>query len=660
MIASPTRTNDIANHTPEQQAAQTFPVDSPSSGQIRNTIPTEVEDYFFRILGAYKKTSQSHMTADQINTQTPFFRELEAICMVDTAALSSAHIPIANKGPKTTATHPLIPGQFICEIRGTISLKSTFPPILNHQSNIYFHPTLDLLVDTRKTIDNPLRMFRRSCTPTAELKSVIIPSASDWCIHLGVIALGNIPAGSELTVAWSLEEQEWLKKKKVMCPCNTANCPSQISPSVVPNENSYIPSRTSPQPMDVPTSAGSNEAGEVHDGRTLSREERKIRDQLAIFAKMEKAEKRKKIAHTPPISYKHERPLGGKKALLRAFLEEQEKRAELAKAKLSLAEVEQSEITIQIQRETISTESVGTNDTNQLDSTRSEEVIMKEEITQNIYSETYIDTAKSSLKEESAVQNRALLSQVEEAMSPPVAPVPNTLESAPSPLPPVAVLLHSAKLHPDNTTSVIPASKSTTAHNLSAKSNQPLHVISKENQPGNSVEITSANGYSRDYIASPPRPSLHINTVKEQPVQATRDVEPTVEDMRMESATSTLSPAMSGDISPYLSVSGGVKRNFDAITKAPSPPVTAAPVVTTNSQESSSTIDTSPPETPTSSRISFKDYKKKRKLETGEAVLSRASPEDKPPDVTSRSSAPHHPPHLDSNGHNAKVVSSRG
>jgi len=85
MIASLTRTTDTASYTPKQPAAQTFPLDS---GQTRNTIQIEVEDLpnLGRLLENITITS-----AGGPNTDTSF-RELEAICMVDTSSFFSTHI----------------------------------------------------------------------------------------------------------------------------------------------------------------------------------------------------------------------------------------------------------------------------------------------------------------------------------------------------------------------------------------------------------------------------------------------------------------------------------------------------------------------------------------------------------------------------------------
>ena len=68
---------------------------------------------------------------------------------------------------------------------------------------VFFHPQLPIYIDTRVE-GTPLRYARRSCHPNLIIKTIITEGLE---YHFCLVATEDIPAGSELTVGWELEDK---------------------------------------------------------------------------------------------------------------------------------------------------------------------------------------------------------------------------------------------------------------------------------------------------------------------------------------------------------------------------------------------------------------------------------------------------------------------
>jgi uncharacterized protein len=68
---------------------------------------------------------------------------------------------------------------------------------------VFFHPHMDVYIDSRKT-GTQFRFLRRSCQPNVTLKTFV--SENDEAHHC-FVASKDIPAGSELTTMWYLDQQ---------------------------------------------------------------------------------------------------------------------------------------------------------------------------------------------------------------------------------------------------------------------------------------------------------------------------------------------------------------------------------------------------------------------------------------------------------------------
>ncbi|KAI8348027.1 hypothetical protein EDC96DRAFT_448923 [Choanephora cucurbitarum] len=104
-----------------------------------------------------------------------------------------------------------IPEQrYLMEITGELVRKSTYR---NNPANrysllgtplphVFFYRAFDICIDAR-LMGNDTRYVRRSCSPNAELKSIILPHNShDQTIHLGIYTQEEVERGEEITIGW--------------------------------------------------------------------------------------------------------------------------------------------------------------------------------------------------------------------------------------------------------------------------------------------------------------------------------------------------------------------------------------------------------------------------------------------------------------------------
>lgn len=118
------------------------------------------------------------------------------------------------------------PGQLLIECKGELVRKSDYLATLDQQQRdaatgyaqqtslppgiaerfVHFHPALDLAVDARR-IGNEARFVRYSCRPNARARSTIVTGATDASdiIHLCLYAEKAIGAGEEVTLAYDVE-----------------------------------------------------------------------------------------------------------------------------------------------------------------------------------------------------------------------------------------------------------------------------------------------------------------------------------------------------------------------------------------------------------------------------------------------------------------------
>lgn len=110
--------------------------------------------------------------------------------------------------PYITVEKDLFTGDLVGELRGSIGLQEDYKnetgnhwEHLRHPEHfVFFHPILPIYIDCRSE-GTVLRYVRRSCRPNTKLET-IITGAREYRFCLRAIA--DIPAGSEITIAWDI------------------------------------------------------------------------------------------------------------------------------------------------------------------------------------------------------------------------------------------------------------------------------------------------------------------------------------------------------------------------------------------------------------------------------------------------------------------------
>ncbi|OZJ03992.1 hypothetical protein BZG36_04045 [Bifiguratus adelaidae] len=156
------------------------------------------------------KTETQEQEADQINNFVP----------MESQSLARPFIRIVPKSVVTTiadlsvglfADCDIAPGCFILEYQGNIVVQSDYKAADKNRYGtlgtpmryVAFYPSADLCVDAR-IYGNEARYLRRSCHPNVELKCIIVPDDDDQepLVHLGLFSRTMILKGQEMTVAW--------------------------------------------------------------------------------------------------------------------------------------------------------------------------------------------------------------------------------------------------------------------------------------------------------------------------------------------------------------------------------------------------------------------------------------------------------------------------
>ncbi|CAB1459028.1 unnamed protein product [Pleuronectes platessa] len=149
------------------------------------------------------------------------------------------------------AAKSLEPDTLIIEYRGKVMLKQQFevnghffkkpyPFVLFHSK----YNDVEMCVDAR-TFGNDARFIRRSCTPNAEVRHMIVEGMFHLCIH----AVSHITKDTEVTIGFDYEFNNCHYKVDCACHKGNLNCPVQKH-NLSPKENFLSPpSLLPPSPL---------------------------------------------------------------------------------------------------------------------------------------------------------------------------------------------------------------------------------------------------------------------------------------------------------------------------------------------------------------------------------------------------------------------------
>ncbi|RCH87846.1 hypothetical protein CU098_009576 [Rhizopus stolonifer] len=107
------------------------------------------------------------------------------------------------------------------EVTGELMRKSAYKnnPANKYQllgtplAHVFFYRALDICIDAR-SLGNDSRYIRRSCSPNAELKSIILPHNShDQMIHMGIYTNEQVGRGEEITLGWDWNTKVMMYQK---------------------------------------------------------------------------------------------------------------------------------------------------------------------------------------------------------------------------------------------------------------------------------------------------------------------------------------------------------------------------------------------------------------------------------------------------------------
>ena len=192
------------------------------------------------------------------------------------------------------------PEHIILEMRGELMSKQAVSP--NSDRFVFAHASADILLDARR-FGNEARFARYSCQSNAEVRFMFISDDPEDLIRIGVYATRPIMAGEEITIPYmglvmdSGVALDCACADEHTCLLNPHRRDTSVRPSPAPESRKQ--SRSLP-PGVSPSPAPSDNQSEQPDSsmfeselftkplNLLTREERKMRDELLRFARMEK------------------------------------------------------------------------------------------------------------------------------------------------------------------------------------------------------------------------------------------------------------------------------------------------------------------------------------------------------------------------------------
>ncbi|XP_078678838.1 inactive histone-lysine N-methyltransferase 2E-like isoform X5 [Branchiostoma floridae x Branchiostoma belcheri] len=229
----------------------------------------------------------------------------EDVCITSSDQLQVESGEIASIGSAmkcVRALRDLHDNQPILEYRGKVMTRQEFqdPFFKRPHPHVLFYPVngLEICVDAR-SFGNAARYIRRSCTPNAEVRHVLL----EGMIHLCVYSLEEIMKGTEITIGFDYDFDTC--PCEVECACQRESCPVAKSNA----KKQELLKQKRKRNKSGQQSGGDSESStgrqrkvsplrvSLNHNASTTREERKLEMVMRTFEKMEKRAARSAAAH---------------------------------------------------------------------------------------------------------------------------------------------------------------------------------------------------------------------------------------------------------------------------------------------------------------------------------------------------------------------------
>ncbi|CAH1265772.1 KMT2E [Branchiostoma lanceolatum] len=229
----------------------------------------------------------------------------EDVCITSSDQLQVESGEIASIGSAmkcVRALRDLHDNQPILEYRGKVMTRQEFqdPFFKRPHPHVLFYPVngLEICVDAR-SFGNAARYIRRSCTPNAEVRHVLL----EGMIHLCVYSLEEIMKGTEITIGFDYDFDTC--PCEVECACQRESCPVAKSNA----KKQELLKQKRKRNKSGQQSGGDSESStgqqrkvsplrvSLNHNASTTREERKLEAVMRTFERMEKRAARSRAAH---------------------------------------------------------------------------------------------------------------------------------------------------------------------------------------------------------------------------------------------------------------------------------------------------------------------------------------------------------------------------
>ncbi|XP_078596501.1 inactive histone-lysine N-methyltransferase 2E-like isoform X9 [Branchiostoma floridae x Branchiostoma japonicum] len=272
---------------------------------LNNEDANEPWDYSPDDSDVYQEAISNQYTPDLASfLKTRQYTE-EDVCITSSDQLQVESGEVASIGSAmkcVRALRDLHDNQPILEYRGKVMTRQEFqdPFFKRPHPHVLFYPVngLEICVDAR-SFGNAARYIRRSCSPNAEVRHVLL----EGMIHLCVYSLEEIMKGTEITIGFDYDFDTC--PCEVECACQRESCPVAKSNA----RKQELLKQKRKRNKSGQQSGGDSESStgrqrkvsplrvSLNHNASTTREERKLEAVMRTFERMEKRAARSRAAH---------------------------------------------------------------------------------------------------------------------------------------------------------------------------------------------------------------------------------------------------------------------------------------------------------------------------------------------------------------------------